>query len=457
MKFKTKLLYILIIFFSQVSLFSQGGFIVEGGTLLHLDGNAKLVIEDGKFATEGYINFQESEVIFKGNSASNVSTIYGNPFPEFYHLTIEKSQHEVKLLNHISVSNHLRMIKNDLELNGNNIYLIDQSKIVNEREDSRIKGANGGFISKIVDLNNPIAENPGAIGVAITSNSNLGTVTILRGHDIQNPNGSESIARYFDISPTNNQNLNATLRFYYFDAELNSILESELSFFKKSSGNPWTAMGIQTLDQNQNYAELDAIDDFSDWTLASSGNPLPLELLSFQAQKVQETAILDWQTERENNLSHFEIQKSKNGLDFFNIAEVEALGTTNEIQSYQFIDHNPFNGVNYYRLKIWDLNSSSEYSNIEALIFQDTDAILSQIYPNPISTNECFLNISLQKESPISIEAIDLMGRSISIQSHLLERGETTLKIDTRKWAVGLYFIKLEIGGQIIIKKVEKV
>jgi hypothetical protein len=73
--------------------------------------------------------------------------------------------------------------------------------------------------------------------------------------------------------------LNASLRFQYFDAELNGISEASLSFGKVYDHINWNSIGYDAKNAGSNYVLKNNINDFSRWTL-SSESPLSIELVS---------------------------------------------------------------------------------------------------------------------------------------------------------------------------------
>ena len=76
------------------------------------------------------------------------------------------------------------------------------STIEGESPSSYITGPSGGEIIITVFLNDPINENPGNIGAAISTFANPGTTTFKRGHAVQDVNGRTwNRFRYYDISP----------------------------------------------------------------------------------------------------------------------------------------------------------------------------------------------------------------------------------------------------------------
>ena len=73
---------------------------------------------------------------------------------------------------------------------------------------------------------------------------------------------------------------------------------------------------------------------------------------------------LNWRTESEVNSSKFEILRSLNGEMYETIAEVDAAGSSITAIDYLFEDQNPPRSTLYYRLRMMDVDGSSEYSSI---------------------------------------------------------------------------------------------
>ena len=121
------------------------------------------------------------------------------------------------------------------------------------------------------------------MGIAITSSSNFGTTTIRRSHQVQTITGAaNSVARYFDVSPTNTSGLNATVRFSYLDNELNGLSESSLGFYSSvNSGTTWVGLSASNRDVANNYVEKPFILFNARLTLADNSAILPISLISF--------------------------------------------------------------------------------------------------------------------------------------------------------------------------------
>ncbi len=89
---------------------------------------------------------------------------------------------------------------------------------------------------------------------------------------------------------------------------------------------------------------------------------LPLNLLSFSGQRVGNRHQLNWETSMEENTSHFEIEKSRDGINFTFLTQVAAAGSG--ANSYTATDAQLQTGDNYYRLRSVDKDGRYTYSKI---------------------------------------------------------------------------------------------
>lgn len=126
---------------------------------------------------------------------------------------------------------------------------------------------------------------------------------------------------------------------------------------------------------------------------------LPIRLKSFTAVPYQNIdANLDWITATEVNASHFEIERSDDGIDFTNIGRVEAVGSSTTDQSYEFSDREVNmernDVVHYYRIKMVDLDGEYKYSGVRVVNFTRSDIDFAiNAYPNP-TVNYVQLNLT---------------------------------------------------------------
>lgn len=143
-----------------------------------------------------------------------------------------------------------------------------------------------------------------------------------------------------------------------------------------------------------------------------SSSALPVELTHFSATLQNAIVKLDWQTAMELDNSHFEIERSENGVDFTNIGIVHGSGNSLVIRNYQFMDieFSNLNGIAYYRLKQVDFDGTTSLSEVLAIRM-----------PN-------------MHENFSKVEHVDLLGRTVTPQNgqlHILRRGESSRLVHT--------------------------
>ncbi len=162
---------------------------------------------------------------------------------------------------------------------------------------------------------------------------------------------------------------------------------------------------------------------------------LPARLREFTAQTKGSDIEVSWLVDLEENLDHYELEHSKNGLEFDYLAELEARGTTNDPTQYLAKDFDPYDGVNYYRLKMIDFDGSFTYSKIcQASIFSDRP--VPQIYPNPFQS---ILTIEGGDHDDMHYVLTDLLGQKVAIGRISNQKHE----LDLSSLLTGVYILQL--------------
>ncbi|MEO1260025.1 MAG: T9SS type A sorting domain-containing protein [Bacteroidota bacterium] len=374
--------------------------------------------------------------------------IIGTAPTTFYNLTMEKSTNEVVLEQNIQVDNELQMVSNHLNLNGHDLTLGNSNgTIEGESASTYIYCNNGGEVIKTAPLDSPFDVNPGNIGVSISSPELMGMTTIKRGHIPQTVNGTSGMARYYDISPANNNNLGAIVKFYYFDHELNGNTEADLSPYR-FNGSTWEEYTVSDSDPTENYVETNNVASFSLWTLAS-GASLPVELVYFQATATEDQKVkLSWQTASEKNNDFFLIERSSDGQFFSTIEKVNGAGNADDVIDYETYDEQPFTGINYYRLKQVDFDGTFAYSPIRSVVFNRRETLVS-IYPNPVSN---VANVQLPTNIEMAaLQVFDAGGRMVFAQENMEQ--SSFLQLNVQDWKAGAYVLQVQVDQQTFTHK----
>ena len=111
---------------------------------------------------------------------------------------------------------------------------------------------------------------------------------------------------------------------------------------------------------------------------------LPVVLDQFVASRSESDVQLVRSTSREQDFSHFTVQRSTDGRNYQDIATVLSAGEGNT--TYKFRDRQPVqNGTVYYRLGQVDRTGEMTYTAIRSVKITEAAATLSlSTYPNPV-------------------------------------------------------------------------
>lgn len=223
---------------------------------LSLSANVPIV-NNGTFITTN------STIEYNGTSSQSLSTTNVS----YRNLRINNPA-GVTLGSALTLNDTLSIVNGDFNIAGTILTLSPTAYLI-ETPGNTVTGFNG-YIQTTQTINTPLSINVAGMGAILTSASNFGSTIIKRGNNVQiNLNGTTSILRYFDITPTNNTGLNATLTFKYDDSELNSRPEGSLQLFRSTnSGSTWTFRG-GTINTTTNEITLSGIDAFSRWSAGS--------------------------------------------------------------------------------------------------------------------------------------------------------------------------------------------
>jgi IgA Peptidase M64/Secretion system C-terminal sorting domain len=176
---------------------------------------------------------------------------------------------------------------------------------------------------------------------------------------------------------------------------------------------------------------------------------LPLEWLNFEAKREQNHALLTWQTAQEQNVSHFEVQRSYDGKNFQTIGTVKANNQLTK-SDYNFVDNSTLKGATYYRIEQFDNDKKSTFSPIRTL--EKSDKFFYKISPNPASD---VVNISGNTDynTEIKIEMYNTVGSKV--YDYALKNVENAYQheFSVRDLPNGAYIVVLNLPNGFSIKE----
>jgi hypothetical protein len=176
----------------------------------------------------------------------------------------------------------------------------------------------------------------------------------------------------------------------------------------------------------------------SNWT--ATGIVLPVELIDFEVVGMSRRNVLSWRTVTERASSHFEVQRSFDGINFEKIGLVDAAGESTELLSYSFVDEDVQTGMVYYRLLQHDLNGQMNPSDIITLKRSSERTGILSARPNP---TESMLFVEINPSVMHNAPVISLMdSRGLVVRESALNSGELNLvSLDLSELSSGVYFL----------------
>ncbi|MDB5257370.1 MAG: hypothetical protein JWM14_2065 [Chitinophagaceae bacterium] len=178
---------------------------------------------------------------------------------------------------------------------------------------------------------------------------------------------------------------------------------------------------------------------------------LPVELVEFNGKHQGHDIRLYWSTASEKNNSHFDVERSSDGIHFTTIGRVSGALNSAALNAYELYDTQPLQGINYYRLAQYDRDGTRSYSRIINLYNTTINEELFTVVPNPSSTYFTLLFSAELSQAAFTIT--DALGKtvcsgSIESQTNSIEVGEFLAK--------GIYILHLTTSTQAESKLIIK-
>lgn len=306
--------------------------------------------------------------------------------------------------------------------------------------------------------------------------------------DIPNKRATYTMRRYWDVN-LNGSTLTGpvNVRFFYDSTEKKAIDNAASTFATANTGTLETGIWFKTVsgafvpnttnvkpDGVQNaiplinvnttnatignalYAQFNGLTSFSGGTYATGvgpNTPIPVELVSFTAQRRGSVNELQWITAQELNSRWFIIERSVDGSSYTAIGQVAATGNSSTLKTYAFTDNAPTKGINHYRLRIVDKDNGFQFSAVRKVRNEGLADVA--IYPNPVTDK---LTVEVQSDRAINGQLLvtDVSGKLIYSRTVNLAQGSNIVPVAAAAWQKGSYVVKLIMESDVVVRKFNK-
>ena len=172
--------------------------------------------------------------------------------------------------------------------------------------------------------------------------------------------------------------------------------------------------------------------------------PVPVTFLGISAKRVGDLVNVKWDVTSELSINNYDVEKSSDGIRYKKIASQNATGNDGANHTYNFMDHQLFNGDLFYRIRSYAATGEEKISDVAKIRIEGQKPEI-KVLTNPITNNQInigFINL-LKGNYTASIfdnlgqlmykESITHNGNSYFVHSlmpkFLLASGMYTLKV----------------------------
>jgi hypothetical protein len=382
-----------LICFLPIVIFGQGKFVIGSNTQIVGTSNPIInLYNTDLYNNTGTNNFGIGTIWgFTGNIPQ---TIYGTYISSLYGLRLNNSN-GFTIQSNTTISNRLDMVSGDINLSSYDLEVGTSTTTTGEinwtsgtiigplkrwfapstnlTQSSGIFPIGNNYTNRNVIINYTQAPTDGGYiiveyknGIPSMSDNYSGLpLWTSDGQLIQNYENQG----YFDITPFDyNSSLNT--KQYTLTMRANQLVDmNDRSIVRliKSPGpthTTWVSCGSHSSINGSSDSDFTItstnVTGFSWFNFGSQNdNPLPVELLYFEAAPYQQWNVIKWSTDSEQNSSHFDLESSIDGENWRKITTIPSAGNSTEELKYSYIDYN-LNSVTYYRLQQFDIDGKSK-------------------------------------------------------------------------------------------------
>lgn len=178
---------------------------------------------------------------------------------------------------------------------------------------------------------------------------------------------------------------------------------------------------------------------------------LPVELSGFRAEACSfKKVCLSWETASEKNSDYFVVERSADALNFSELIQInsQSLNNAGSGFNYAWIDDEPLDGMNYYRLKMVDRDGRTKRSAIVSLQARREGAASVLIYPNCNNGEFTVMAGGFEPDQRLLLQLRNISGKVVFEKEYNIDGDNTAIRIVPHlKIESGLYFCSVKIGN----------
>ena len=413
------------------------------GQTLTVTGN---LVNNGTITGDGKIQFTAGNPMISGGTFSNLEMNGGSPI----------------LCGETTMTGTLTLTSGNLQLDNYNLIFNSGAGISGGSSSSYIQTINQSSSGGSVQLEISSSDGQVTYPIGTSTNytpiffNNFGTtasfaIRTFDGIYAFNTTGaaftSNVISKTWDVNATGS-GFNVSLSIQWNTADETAGFDRTAMYISTNDGSGWVEragpVSATEISSGVYQASASGITSFSG--VGSGGEVItPVTLLDFYAVEGDDDVELVWHTATEIDNEKFIIERSADGIDFLAIDEVAGNGDSQALLEYRYVDTDPMEGINYYRLKQVDYDGDFEYSPI---VMAETELKTHElvVYPNPFSDR---LYIGLpQANEPAEVKLTSITGQVVFHQTMVSDN--RFVQLDDLNTPPGLYILEIQQADAIV-------
>jgi hypothetical protein len=175
-----------------------------------------------------------------------------------------------------------------------------------------------------------------------------------------------------------------------------------------------------------------------------------------QAKELGMGNLLNWKTSLEEDVQHYNIEKSADGVNYKVIGTVEANNDLGEVKNYRFFDTKLGVQKNFYRLKVVEKTGISSYSQTILVNKKKLNQFAIVAFSSVMAKKNFDLTLDSVTEGQLEYSLISYKGDLVFEEFQFLYPGLNELSLNMENIPEGIYKIKLKLDEEeefLVIQK----
>jgi len=167
----------------------------------------------------------------------------------------------------------------------------------------------------------------------------------------------------------------------------------------QASGSTWNSTGT--------IADMNSV-----WVLTGQNQPLPVELLNFDAKAEEARVRVEWSTSSEVDNDYFDVERSVDNRTYTFVGRVPSQGPSTQQRQYTAFDDQPLEGLSYYRLRQVDYDGDFRHYGPVAVVYGKDKGLEIVTMMSP-SEGRYRVVYRYGSERPLAVRVVDATGRVV--------------------------------------------